>query len=270
MTRLLQISDSHIVRPGRLAYGVVDTASALADTVSTINRMLERITPVEMVLVTGDLTDFGQPEEYARFREIMADLTLPYRVIPGNHDSREALRTAFAGEGWMPARGPINWRADLGGLTLLALDSGVEGAPHGTLEPATLAWLDAELRGLGGRPVLVACHHPPVDLGLPPMDRQRLMEPGGLRALLDAYEGPKRLLCGHVHRFMVAQFGTTPVLSCPGTSHAVTLDMREQSPNSLTLEPGGMLLHDYREGFVSQLVPVGDFAGGYPFETPPA
>ncbi len=59
MTRIIQISDPHIVPHGQLAYGQVDTAKALADCVETINRSLPEIGPVDMVIVAGDLTDFG-------------------------------------------------------------------------------------------------------------------------------------------------------------------------------------------------------------------
>ena len=38
MTRIIQISDPHIVPSGQLAYGQVDTAAALASCVKTVNR----------------------------------------------------------------------------------------------------------------------------------------------------------------------------------------------------------------------------------------
>ena len=59
MTRIIQISDPHIVPYGQLAYGQVDTAKALTDCVETINRSLAEIGPVDMVVVSGDLTDLA-------------------------------------------------------------------------------------------------------------------------------------------------------------------------------------------------------------------
>ena len=94
MTRIIQISDPHIVPHGQLAYGQVDTAAALADCVDTINRMLPDIGPVDMVVVAGDLTDFGTEEEYNRFRELMEPLELPYRAVPGNHGGHDRRRAA--------------------------------------------------------------------------------------------------------------------------------------------------------------------------------
>ena len=75
MTRIIQISDPHIVPNGQLAYGQVDTAAALASCVKTVNRLLPEIGPVDLAIVTGDITDFGTKEEYQRFREIMEPTT---------------------------------------------------------------------------------------------------------------------------------------------------------------------------------------------------
>ncbi len=269
MTRILQISDSHIVPEGQKAYGVVDTAAALADTVATINRRLPEIGPVDLVVMTGDLTDFGTEAEYARFRAILSALEVPYRAIPGNHDCRETMRRAFADQDWMPETGPLNWRADLAGFSLLALDSTVAGEPFGLLSPETLDWVRHQLHDLDGHPVILACHHPPFEIGIRPMDVQNLRNADDLAEVLQSHRGPSRLICGHVHRLAMTVFAGIPAMTCPGTSHAVTLDLRADNPNSLTLEPGGFLLHAFSGGFVSGLIPVGAFDGGWPFETAP-
>ncbi|PRY26155.1 calcineurin-like phosphoesterase family protein [Aliiruegeria haliotis] len=265
MSRILQISDCHVVAPGQRANRVVDTGAALEDTVATINRLLPQIGPVDAVIVTGDLTDNGTPEEYARSRDILSALTLPWLAVPGNHDQREPMRRAFADARWMPEHGPIRWRLDLPDLAVLALDTLVEGGAHGALSEACLDWLAAELATLAPKPVLVALHHPPVATGILPMDRINLREADGLRRVLDAYPGERRLLCGHVHRCITGRFGSTPCQIAPGTSHAVTANLREDNPNSLTFEPNGMLLHEYRDGLMSNLLPIGDFDGPHRF-----
>ena len=62
MTKIIQISDPHIVPLGELAYGQVDTSIYLRKCVETINRILPEIGPVDMAFVAGDLTDFGTAE----------------------------------------------------------------------------------------------------------------------------------------------------------------------------------------------------------------
>ena len=74
MTSFIQITDTHIVPEGQLAYGVSDTEGALRRAVAAINARLPVLGPVDCVVVTGDLTDHGTAGDYQRFRAIMADL----------------------------------------------------------------------------------------------------------------------------------------------------------------------------------------------------
>lgn len=57
---IAQISDLHITRPGVLAYGHVDTAAALKETIDTLNRMSPR---PDLVVISGDIADSALPEE---------------------------------------------------------------------------------------------------------------------------------------------------------------------------------------------------------------
>ena len=80
-----QITDTHIKPNGRLAYGnVLDSSSCLKNVVKHCNDFNPKI---DLVIVTGDLTDGGQFEEYEEFNKIMMDLKVPWFVIPGNHDN---------------------------------------------------------------------------------------------------------------------------------------------------------------------------------------
>jgi Icc protein len=265
MTKVIQISDPHIVPHGQLAYGQVDTAAALANCVETINRFLPDIGPVDMAFVAGDLTDFGTEEEYQRFRDIMEPLAIPYRAFPGNHDNVSTMRSCFADQDWMPETGPIDWVVDFADLTLIALDTNVEGMAHGHLSQDSLDFLQSRLSAARGNPVIVAMHHPPILTGIEKMDIQNLRESTELQAILSSYEGELRLVCGHVHRNIVAPFGNVICQIGPGVSHAVSMDLRVGAPNCLTLEPGGFLLHEMRGGILSHSIPVGQYDGPYLF-----
>lgn len=265
MTRIIQISDPHIVPFGQLAYGQVDTAEALAQCVETINRSLPEIGPVDMAIVTGDLTDFGTPEEYQRFRSLMEPLDMPYRAVPGNHDDAATMQACFADQDWMPEEGPVNWVKDFDDLAVIGLDSSVAGHAHGHLSDTTLAFLTTALAARPGGRVMVALHHPPLLTGIEKMDIQNLRDSRALQSILSEYDGELRLTCGHVHRNILAPFGAVMCQIAPGVSHAVTMDLREGAPNCLTQEPGGFLLHDVRGGIVTHTIPVGLFPGPFLF-----
>ncbi len=265
MTRIIQISDPHIVPKGQLAYSQVDTVAALANCVETINRLLTQIGPVDLAIVTGDITDFGTKEEYLRFREIMEPLRLPYRLIPGNHDNVVNMRACFSDQPWMSSEGPINWTFKFNDLVLIALDSSIAGRAHGNLSDNTLSFLADTLELQNGLPIIVAIHHPPIAIGIEKMDIQNLRDSGKLEAILSGYSGELRLICGHVHRNIVAPFGSIICQIAPGVSHAVSMDLRPGAPNCLTKEPGGFLLHEVRNGIVSHHIPTGQFAGPFLF-----
>lgn len=266
MSKIIQISDTHIVPEGQLAYGKVDTASALTEAVKTVNRILPEIGPVDLVFVTGDLTDFGSLEEYRRFQELMEPLSIPYRAVPGNHDDRETMRAAFADQDWMPEEGPIEWTVELSDFILVGLDTVVQGAPHGELDERSLAWLQRSMAGHPRKPFLIGLHHPPFATGVQAMDTNNLKQAEPLLDILNAHPGGARLICGHVHRNAVTAWGNIICQIAPGVSHAVTLDQRAGATNTLTIEPGGFMLHEMREnGVVSHQIQVGGFEGPYPF-----
>src|SRR5512147_1866781 len=153
---IAQMSDTHIKPKGELAMGRVDTALHLARAVAHVNAL----SPApDLVLITGDLTDAGKPEDYAHLRAILMPLSMPIYLIPGNHDARDALRGVFADHHYLPADGFLQYVIDDGPLRLIALDTLTPGAPHGELCATRLGWLEARLAE-SARPTIIFMHHP--------------------------------------------------------------------------------------------------------------
>ena len=73
MTRILQISDLHIMPEGRLFQDIIDTAAALRDMLSGLAGLLPVIGPVERQVISGELTETGCTRAYERLRALMAD-----------------------------------------------------------------------------------------------------------------------------------------------------------------------------------------------------
>ncbi|WP_272008793.1 phosphodiesterase [Roseovarius sp. ZX-A-9] len=269
MAAFIQITDTHIVPEGELAYNRSDTAAALNEAVASINAILPRLDPVDCAIITGDLTDYGTPAEYARLKRILAELQLPYLAIPGNHDVRDAMRAAFADQAWMPEAGPIQWHRDFGDFSVIGLDTLVEGSHHGMLCDEGLAFLDRVLETLNGQPVVVATHHPWMHSGVVAMDNNNLRNGGALLDRLEAYGGPARMISGHVHRTLTTQIGKVTCQIAPAPCHAVHLSHQAASINSLIMEPGGVTLWNWHDAprscLVSNVIPVGTFKGPWPF-----
>src|ERR1700758_2588071 len=119
---IAQISDLHIKPPGTLAYGRVDTAQALARCIATLNAL----DPApDFVVISGDLADTPNVEEYDHLKRLLAPLKLPFAGIPGNHDSRELLRAAFPDAPYAFSLGALNQMIAVDELDLLLMDSSV-------------------------------------------------------------------------------------------------------------------------------------------------
>jgi Icc protein len=261
-----QLTDTHIRPRGRLAYGLVDTAGHLE---AAIALLANPPAPIDAVIVTGDLVDFGTDEEYAHFRYLVAPLSLPIHPIPGNHDEREAFRRAFADRPDLPPAGPLSYVAEAGALRLIMLDSTVPGRPHGEMTPEALAWVDGALAQEASRPALVALHHPPFTTGIRHMDLQSCFGAEGLEEVLRRHPQVLATVCGHVHRTVLTTFAGRAAAIGPSPAHAVSLDLRPDGPPSFTTEPPALLLHVWDAAVPGRLVthwlPVGHFSGPHPF-----
>lgn len=261
---IAQITDTHLTPRGVLMGGRVDSAANLA---RVVDRVLALDTRPDCVLLTGDLTDRGDPEAYAILRQNLARLPMPVYAIPGNHDSREPMRQAFADCPWMPpeAGSRICYEAAIGPFRLFALDSLVEGAPHGKLGSEQLAWLASRLAATATERVLLMVHHPPVNSGVAVMDAMKLSDAQEFGAIVAAHPNIERVLCGHMHRSMHVRWRGT-VISIPfSTVEQIHLGFAPDAVLGTIGEPLGFQLHydDPADGLVTHAVAVGSFDGPY-------
>jgi len=174
---LAQLSDPHIVAAGKLfrcpmqgtapdaerAWLEFDTAPYLARAVASLNALVPR---PDVTVVTGDLVDHGEPNEYEQLRHLLAPLSMPVFVIPGNHDAREPLREAFRDARYLPAEGYLQFAIEDYPVRLVALDTLVSGKHGGMLFAERLGWLDTALAAQFDRPTVILMHHPPFATGI--------------------------------------------------------------------------------------------------------
>lgn len=215
---------------------------------AVLERLRERLlaSPLQQILITGDLTQLGMPDEYRQARSWLDRLGAAGQValVPGNHDHYVRMPWATTGAQWLPymqsdpqpaptmpdQQREADW-AHLfpslrvrDGVAFIGLSSAIASKPFlatGRLGEDQLKRL-AQVLAVTGRQGLfrvVYLHHPPLE-GVE-KHRKRLLDIQPLIAVIDA-AGAELLLHGHVHKThlnqMLSQHRQIPVCSVPSAS----------------------------------------------------
>ncbi|MCB5178283.1 metallophosphoesterase [Streptomyces antimicrobicus] len=199
-----------------------DTGRRAADRTRAVMAYLDELPyDLDAVLVSGDIADRGLAEEYAEARALLTSRH-PLVVCPGNHDERGAFREGLLGRRAEP--GPVNQVLRGAGFVLAVCDSSVPGKDEGRLEEETLGWLEGVLHETpSDTPVLVAFHHPPVELHIPYVDGIRQFGEERLAELAGRYPHLTAFLCGHAHTAAATTFAGRPLLVAPGVVSTTVL-----------------------------------------------
>lgn len=240
---IAQFSDLHVMAAGRNHFG----ADAAAGLEQCITHLCALDRPPDLLVASGDLADAGTPAEYARLREMLSRLTLPFCLMPGNHDRRAPLRQQFADHDYLGAKGRMYYHRDVRGLRIIALDSLVEGRDGGDLDDEQLNWLDALLASAPRQPALLFLHHPPVATGFSRMDRIAVSADSAARlgGIVAAHPQLRGVLCGHVHRSAQAVWHGTLVSVCPSTAFQARLRLGAGRFEAALSEPPAYQLHHW-------------------------
>lgn len=231
----IQITDPHLLPGDRLLYGTSPRAR-LADAIELIN---ERFADTELVLVTGDLANRGEAGSYDTLRETLGDLKAPVHLMLGNHDDRALFRAAFPDTPVIEG-GYVQYALDVEGARVLCVDSlSDDPSDHGgQLCQTRLKWLADQIAAAPADKALVlACHHPPFELGMPYMDAYRLWDDAALYEVLAARK-PDMMLLGHVHRPISGVWRGIPFHIQRAVNHQVGLQFEIADEVRFTDEPG--------------------------------
>lgn len=251
---IAQLSDLHV--------GAGDSGDPERDAVAALRRLTHVAGRADALLISGDLVEHGTPAEYARVRELLADVAVPVLPLPGNHDDRAALRAAFPElEAYGASeRGPLHYAVSHGGMRLVACDSSVSGQAYGALGEEQLQWLEDELARCPAAPTLVALHHPPIATGMPMLDEIALAaaDRRALGGVLGRHSHVKGVVCGHTHFASVALLGRCPVTTCPSTWRVRAGLRLHDDGYALETGPAGFMVHLTTAGGITSHVQTFD------------
>ena len=251
--KLAQLSDTHVVRKHSVLSNGVDSNHALRAAVY----QLIKADDIDAVLLSGDLVERGEIYEYFELRNILDPLMglKPVYLMLGNHDVRDNFLGLFrdypfinqANNSW-----GVQYSVTLNDThALVVLDTLKEGRDAGYLSADKLIWLDRTLERHREKSVLLAMHHPMIDVGNSMMNKMNLVNQSDLSAVLQKHKNVNRIFCGHIHREITDAFGTIPVQVCPSTAFAYPANLNESNVDQLCRDNPGYLVHEITDGVLT-------------------
>lgn len=219
--KFIHLTDIHLVAPGAPLNGGVpsDRFAACLEDISRWHG------DAEFCVISGDLTEFAEPEAYAHLRDTLAGFPLPCFLMIGNHDDRAVFLSEFPDHP-RDENGFIQHRHDCDAGVFLFLDTTVDGADQhqGVLCDQRLGWLRQNLQQAGERPVYLFMHHPPFDIGIDYLDPIRLLNDGAFHEVLQGAGDLRHVFYGHVHRMTYVSWRGIPFTSLPSLNHQIPLN----------------------------------------------
>ncbi|NBS23472.1 MAG: phosphodiesterase [Altererythrobacter sp.] len=219
----------------------------------------------DMLVLSGDLTDRGDAESFARLVEPLLDLPFPVYPLVGNHDTRETLLETFPN--CSSDNGFVHYAIEQAGLRNLYLDTFEPGRHGGAFCEARKNWLSTQLADHSDTPTLIFMHHPPIVSGIDWMDPSP--DESWIANFAQAIDGNDQILAihsGHLHRSLQTSFRGVPLGVTGSIAPAVTLDLRQidgATPDGRALiadEPPIIAFHRWNGiTLVSHQLPVGDW-----------
>lgn len=245
MTLAIQLTDTHILPPGKVLYNQIDTALHLRETVKQINRMRPR---PDVLIVTGDVAERGDKASYLHFLELTAPLKMPVYVVPGNHDRPQTMAEVFEGTTCFPVT-DVTYQYAVEDLPfrILGINSRRDGSELPEFDEKRSFWLRHQLE-LSDKPTLIALHHPPMVTGIEFIDMGGSEWFQEFRSILADHEQVKLVICGHCHTDLSGRVGRVPVYMAPANSHRLIANRGIDSAPSSIIAPTAPTLHHFIDG----------------------
>ncbi|MGR3761823.1 metallophosphoesterase [Roseobacteraceae bacterium NS-SX3] len=194
MLKFIWMSDLHFASGGDVLGH--DPRVRLDAAITHINR---HHADAAFCVISGDMVETAAAAEYAALAERLRALAIPCFPMVGNHDDRVLLRESFP----LPAGCMddfVQYTVETSSALIVNLDTQKTGSGGGEFCPERARWLAGVLDAAGDTPVLLFLHHPPMPLGLPMQDSERMEGGARFLDLLEGRRNVKHLCIGHVHR----------------------------------------------------------------------
>jgi 3',5'-cyclic AMP phosphodiesterase CpdA len=250
MISITQISDTHFSLPGNRSHGGFgyDTDAAWN---TTFDHAFVDTEPTDLTVITGDLADHGDPDEYQVAVQHLSQVPTPTNILAGNHDRHIAMQSGVPRPGLTMDRvqrvGPwlfVFADTNHNGRTLNA-DGRLVDHPErlhadGRLGPAECGWISDIIETSDAEHIWLWMHHPPAVGGV--FHSSALND--DVSSLIATNPNIRGVGAGHVHSDIVTDIADRPVFVCPALT--IGIDM----VNWTALPPGYRTYRFHEDGSV--------------------
>ena len=245
--RIALLADVHVDLTGQ-----GDSARFLSHFQTTIRQVNDA--RVDLVLIAGDLSNYGKKTEWNDFKMRIRDFRAPVLYVPGNHDISNKLNTGKSG-GVVTSESCGKYTSEMGagffvkevaGMRVI----GVSGSLLGSgLPEENQQWtmLEQALSERSSLPTVVFCHYPlftksvdepgGVYWNIEPEPRRRLialMKTGGVAAFL----------AGHRHHPYLADAEGLPCIDAPSVAWGIPAGKQPEGWTLVAVPKNGPGLFD--------------------------
>lgn len=246
--RIALVSDPHITR---------GTAEDQSQYKGRFDHVIASVNgaQVDLVLIAGDLTEGGRPEDVGDFQAQIKGFQAPVWVVPGNHDvgdkhipGKKGGVTADHVAAFEAAYGPSFWSRTFQGLRVIGINSSLLGSGL-PVEADQWKFLESKLDRSHKMPTLLLMHYPlflhtPDEPGggywnVEPEPRARL-----LRLILRS-KSVRAVLTGHLHRALAVQTGGVFLYTTPPVSFGIPRGKQAEGWSLITVSPDGTISADF-------------------------
>lgn len=218
--KFIQVTDVHLISGGRRLYGV-SPERRLHAAIDSIN---QEHSDADFVVFTGDLVHWHDTGSYGIFAEAIKRLTMPVKLMLGNHDDPLALTQSIPAV-QVDQNGFVQYTHETPVGRCLFLDTRKAGTDAGEYCSKRLDWLQGQLDG-SDDPLILFLHHPPLKLGLQGMDIIRLLDDEALFDVLSPHVSRIRhMFFGHVHRPVSGNWRGISYSCMRGLNHQLALEL---------------------------------------------
>ncbi len=194
---LLHLSDTHFTAGN----APVDGRNPVTQLAGVLDAVFRSGAPIDVLVLTGDLTDDGSRSACENLAAALVRLGLPILAVPGNHDDAKAVRDVF---------GPDV--LEIGRWRIIGLDTSRPNQIHGAIDVTVEM---SRLDGYDLRPTLLAMHHPPASPSTNPWFQ--LEGAAEFAAAVAGRPHVRAFLSGHLHCPFIAEAAGTLVMGCPSS-----------------------------------------------------